>query len=416
MIMLHCVSLARQIHTHMTQAGQTLVLVSTMTACLTCPTTPVYADGLDTIADMISLDSYTHYLRDELYTHDGDDRKWGPEHDLCRDFIQSEFESFGLDVTLHPFTYSSNTYYNVVGVQVGTVHPDQIYIIGGHYDSVGSPGADDNGSGTAGVIETARVLTQFNFESTIIYIAFDREEQGLIGSDAYADDHRFDDIRGMLNLDMIAFDPTEPDRAMVHGRSSSNTLKNGFIDALAEYGQITAFDGGQADWSDHAPFEWYGFQAAHLFEYDFDSNPHYHQNGDSVDTPDYINYEYATQMTRGAAAYLADLAKLDGLVQAAPAPGIAGITNTISVSEATPFAQIYFIYGSSEGLTEIPSCPGVYVEINAPVIAGNTTADANGDASLDQHVPSAASGRTYYIQSVDPSSCEVSNLVVYTFE
>jgi len=395
--------------------GASLLLTAIVATGWGALNSPTFADELDIIADMVSVDQYTVYLRDELYTHDGDDRKYGPEHDLARDFIQAEMERLGLDVSLHPFQYSGNTYYNVVGVQTGTVYPEQIYILGAHYDSVGNPGADDNASGTAGVLEAARVLSQLEFESTIIYIAFDREEQGLHGSDAYAEDHENDDIRGMLNLDMIAYVPDGPDRGLIYGRSASNPLKDGFIAALADYGPITAYDDGAADFSDHAPFEWRGFQAAMLIEYDYGSNPHYHRQSDSVDTPGYIDYEYATLMTRGTAAYLAQLAGLTGLVLAEPAPGHAGMTNTLTTDGATPFERTYFVYGSTDGLTEVPPCPGVYVEINSPIIAGSAVADADDEASIDRYVPGAASGRTYYIQSVEPETCRVSNLVVYTF-
>jgi Zn-dependent M28 family amino/carboxypeptidase len=143
--------------------------------------------------------SYTDFLDNHLYTHNGDNRGiGGTEHDLAQAEIRSAFSSFGLNTTLESFSYDSHTYSNVVGVLPGTVHPDRVYIVGAHYDSVGNPGADDNGSGVAGVLEAARVLSQYKFESTLVFVGFDREEQGLIGSYAYANAHKTDNIRGMI--------------------------------------------------------------------------------------------------------------------------------------------------------------------------------------------------------------------------
>ncbi len=152
------------------------------------------------IVNQVDQTMYSYYLDDVLYTHSGDNREWGPEHDLAQNNIYGEFESFGLDTSLHPFDYAGSTYYNVVGVHYGTVRPDDIYILGAHYDSANGPGADDNASGTAGMMEAARVLSQYEFEATLIFIGFDREEQYYIGSGAYASEHKDDDILGMISM------------------------------------------------------------------------------------------------------------------------------------------------------------------------------------------------------------------------
>ncbi len=76
---------------------------------------------------------------------------FGPEHDLARDNIAATFESFGLEVELHEFWYSGHQSFNVVATQMGTVYPDSQYVVGAHYDSAGTPGADDDASGVAGL-------------------------------------------------------------------------------------------------------------------------------------------------------------------------------------------------------------------------------------------------------------------------
>jgi Zn-dependent M28 family amino/carboxypeptidase len=276
--------------------------------------------GADTVSHLvgrISQTSYQSYLDDTLYTHDGDDRGWGPEHDLARDNIYDQFLSFGLQTALDPFQYNGSTYHNVVGVLTGHTRPDDYYVIGAHYDSVNNPGADDNASGVAGVLEIARVASMYDFEATIIFIAFDREEQGLVGSEAWVAEHTADTILGMVSMDMIAYDPNDNSRAHLYSTSASDSLRQALQSALAERGGITADMPPDLPYSDHAPFEDAGFPAALLIEYDHSSNPYYHKAGDSVDTPDYIDYDYATRMTTGVAGWVADA----GGAHPVPEPG-----------------------------------------------------------------------------------------------
>lgn len=263
----------------------------------------------DRVAGQLDESSYQFVLDNLLYTHLGDSRGiGGAQHHPARDNIRDELLSYGLECHFETFNYGGNTGYNVVAELPGTTRPNDVYIIGGHYDSVDNPGADDNASGVAGVLEIARVISQYESEATIRFMAFDMEEWGLIGSDDYATDHRFENIRGMISLDMIAYDPSNGRRALLYGRSASNPIKQALAGALVEYAGITSSDQGSLDASDHAPFEWQGFQACLLIEYDVWSNPNYHRWNDSVDTPNYIKYGYATDMARGVAGWLTDAA------------------------------------------------------------------------------------------------------------
>jgi Zn-dependent M28 family amino/carboxypeptidase len=101
---------------------------------------------------------------------------------------------------------------NAYAIKIGTKYPNQKFIICGHFDDMPSgalaPGADDNASGTSAVLEAARILAPLQLEYTVIFIAFDEEERGLIGSHAYADSsfNRGDSILFVFNYDMIAWD------------------------------------------------------------------------------------------------------------------------------------------------------------------------------------------------------------------
>ncbi len=262
------------------------------------------------IVDQVSQTDYQHYLDDRLYTRTGDNRGSGPEHDLARASIYSELESFGLETSLQSSTDGSGYISNVVGVHYGMTRPDDIYILGAHYDSVSNPGADDNASGVAGVLEAASVLSQYEFEATLIFLAFDREEVGLQGSSLYASAHQYDNILGMISMDMIAYNSDiYYNVAGIAGRDSSMPLKSALADAISLYGNGLSPDiRGRMGRSDHASFEQYGFQAALLIEASARSNPHYHRLSDTVDTPGYIDYEYATNMVRSSVGYFATAA------------------------------------------------------------------------------------------------------------
>jgi hypothetical protein len=285
----------------------------------------VRADAIDDLVAQVGQTTYQGYLQGSLFTSDGDDRGFETsgtdrypraDHDPARDNVLAHFTALGLSATLDPFTFSTGgaNYLgcnNVVGVLTGTVRPNDIYIVGAHYDSVNNPGADDNASGVAGVMEAARVLSQYEFEATILFAAFDAEEKGLYGSAHYAGAHSGDSILGMISLDMIAYNPaSNHDKAYVYGKTASDPIKQDLADALAAYTGITPTIGGDMPGSDHAPFEDEGFDACLLIEYNWSPNPNYHRSTDSIDTPGYLDYAFATEMTRGAVGYLATAAGL----------------------------------------------------------------------------------------------------------
>ena len=97
-------------------------------------------------------------------------------------WIKEQFEDMGLATEYHTFNSNGE---NVVATITGSEYPDKQYIICAHYDDMPSgnlaPGADDNASGVVGVLEAARLLKDFDLKYTVKFIAFDEEEQGLIG-------------------------------------------------------------------------------------------------------------------------------------------------------------------------------------------------------------------------------------------
>jgi Zn-dependent M28 family amino/carboxypeptidase len=102
---------------------------------------------------------------------------------------------------------------NVVGVREGTTAPEQRVVIGAHYDHIpGCAGADDNATGTAAVLELARVLAGGEFPRTLVVACWDEEERGLVGSRAWvgAAARRGDPIALYINFDSIGFTDHAP--------------------------------------------------------------------------------------------------------------------------------------------------------------------------------------------------------------
>lgn len=268
--------------------------------------------SIDGLVAQVSQANYTTLHRDLLYTHAGDNRGvTGPEHDLARDNISAYFDGLGLQTSLEAFVYNAQTYYNVVGVHPGVTRPGDVYLVGAHFDSVNNPGADDNASGTAAVMELARVLSQCSFDATLVFVAFDREEQGLLGSEAYVNAHATDRILGMLSLDMIAYNISGDgyDAVRLYDSVTGGVIKSQLAAAFAEYGGgLATVDSGHETGSDHDWFEQKGFDAALVIEHDVWSNPYYHRAEDAVESTNYIDYAYATKVTRGVLGYLATAA------------------------------------------------------------------------------------------------------------
>jgi hypothetical protein len=272
---------------------------------------PAGATSVMDVVGGISQTSYTDYLDNSLYTHNGDTRQASnPRHNLARDNILSAFTGFGLTSSLLDFNLHGTIYQDVVGVLPGINRPNDYVILGAHYDSVACPGADDDASGVAAVMEAARVMSGYRFASTLVFVAFDQEETGLHGSYAYADAHQADNILGMLELDMIGFNPSgaSHDRVALYGGTGEM-----YPSYYAEVGDaVTRYSGGLSPiyrggigLSDHQSFERFFRTNCLMIEDGWGSNPNYHSTADSVDTPGYLDYTYATQVTRAAVGLLA---------------------------------------------------------------------------------------------------------------
>ena len=225
-------------------------------------------------------------------------------------YILERFQSYGLTSSYQTITSSLA---NVLGKKTGYRYPNQYVIICAHFDNMPStttaPGADDNATGTAAVIEAARVLSSASFPYTILFAAWDEEERGLYGSKAYADTARRkgDSIIAVLNFDMIGYDGNNNGALDINTNTASTPLANDFYQCVTLYQptlvpQITtSLNGG----SDHQSFQQKNYPAILSIEDNSDFTPYYHTVNDNYST---LNKPYFLKMTKAGVAALVTLA------------------------------------------------------------------------------------------------------------
>ena len=238
--------------------------------------------------------------------------KYQPGNALAETYIKQKLQYYGLTTSIQSF---SSTGKNVLGVQPGTEFPNQKYIICAHYDDMPTgttaPGADDNASGTSAVLEAARIFSQYTFPFTIVYALWDEEEQGLVGSNYYANQAASsgDSIIGVINMDMIAYDSDNDMTANIHTRSVGTSLElyDKMIEVNLQYGinlNLIEYNPGE-EYSDHASFWNAGYGAILLIEDDADFNAYYHSVNDLIT---HFNEAYYLKSAKLAYATLASFA------------------------------------------------------------------------------------------------------------
>jgi hypothetical protein len=229
---------------------------------------------------------------------------------------------------------------NVIATLRGSSDPERIYVVGGHYDSRNSkgedsqgaaPGAVDDASGTAVALESCRVLSQMEFPATIVFVAFDAEEQGLLGSQAYARALAADGAKvdGMIGCDIVGntlgMDGQRHDRHLrcfsyspsgndSLGRSLARAMTYAAATHVPEFGVKLIFRGDRyGRGGDHRSFFEQGFPAVRCSEPREDFSRQ-HQNITERDgkpygdLPDFADFAYMANVTRVVVATLAELA------------------------------------------------------------------------------------------------------------
>jgi Zn-dependent M28 family amino/carboxypeptidase len=246
-------------------------------------------------------------------------------------YAYEQLQASGLSVSYHTWTDCSTSGRNVIGVITGTVTPDEIVLMTAHLDDMPSsgraPGADDNASGSVGVLLAAQMMhgVTAGFDRTLRFVLFTGEEQGLCGSEAYAAavSAAGDNIVAVYNLDMIAWDGMGGPTLRLHTRTTGQAgyaadlaIAGVFTNVVSAYGlggsltPIISADGEDA--SDHASFWDKNYPAILAIEDDVDDfNDYYHTSNDNLT---HINWTYFTNYVKASVGTVAHLAHPSGPV------------------------------------------------------------------------------------------------------
>lgn len=262
-----------------------------------------------------------------------------PALNAAADFIQQQFQAAGYDVARQTYTVRGVKCFNVEVELRGTEQPDEIVVIGGHYDSVvGTPGANDNASGTAAVLALARRFADSQPRRTLRFVAFTNEEPPYFQNDdmgswvyAHRCRQRNENVVAMISLETIGYYSDEPGSQSyppplnlfypsagnfiaVVGNVGSRPLVHQVIESFRRHGQFPS-EGGAVPgdiegvgWSDHWSFWQEGYQAVMITDTAPFRYAYYHQPGD---TPDKLNFDHMARVVDGLTGVVRDLAGID---------------------------------------------------------------------------------------------------------
>ncbi len=260
-----------------------------------------------------------------------------PSLEKTVDYITSELGLYGYDVSFQSYEFEGKTYKNIYVEIKGKKAPEKILVIGAHYDTVtGTPGADDNASGIAGLLETARLLHDRSFDKTVRFVAFVLEEPPLfrsnfMGSYVYARGlkEKGEDIEGMICLEMIGYFTDKPQSqhfpvsffewlfpdtgnfiilvSNLQSKGFLSRVKDAFIrgtdlpvESLSTFSIIPGID-----FSDHRSFWEFGYEALMVTDTAFYRNPNYHGISD---TPETLDYTRMAKVVSGLKSAIEELA------------------------------------------------------------------------------------------------------------
>jgi len=250
--------------------------------------------------------------------------KFNDGNEVAKEYLIQKLQQFGYEPVVQTFSTTGN---NILVTKLGTTYPDEVVILCAHYDampagSAAAPAADDDGSGCAALLEAARILRDTDFAYTIVFALWDEEEQGLLGAKFYAGAMAANDalIRGVINMDAIAYDGNADKKARIHTRPIANSIELAdSIFAIREHYDIDLdllLTNPGATYSDHAAFWTEGYGAILVIEeFGADGNPFYHTPNDRTV---HFDVPYYHKLAKLSIATLATIAEPTGIFQVVP--------------------------------------------------------------------------------------------------
>ncbi len=202
---------------------------------------------------------------------------------------------------------------NIIAEKQGQGSKRKIVVVTAHLDSINlqggplapAPGADDNGSGSAGLLEIARVFQDHNSKHDLRLILFGGEEEGLLGSKRYVASLTASErarIQAVINMDMIGALNSPSRSVLLEGAPLSQTVIDGLRQAAAAHTQLIVESSLNPFASDHVPFIKAGIQAVLTIEGADNTNSSIHSGQDTLDK---IDYEIALEILRMNIAFVA---------------------------------------------------------------------------------------------------------------
>ena len=233
-----------------------------------------------------------------------------PGNRLASEYLFETYKSFGYEPEYQWFEGRNalgGQTANVLATLKGTVNPELVYVVSSHYDSVATgPGADDDSSGTAALLEAARIMARHPQPATIVFASFTGEEAGLLGSREYVRRAVENKLRivGALNNDMIGW--ANDQRLDNTIRYSNPGIRDVQHAAAMQFTDLITYDALYYKSTDAAAYyEAYGDIVGGIGSYPVLGNPHYHQSHDVLET---INHRLVTEVAKTTAATLMLLA------------------------------------------------------------------------------------------------------------
>ncbi len=241
----------------------------------------------------------------------------------AREWIQQKFVEFGYeDISIQKFPdynddFGDGISANVICIKEGTVEPDKVVVIGAHFDTwsgdgLAAPGADDNGSGVAAVLECARILVDTPTKKTIIFAAFDAGIYRAVGARHYAE-YLYDngiDLEFMLDLDMIGYTNNAYD-GVYFGYDLPSTSHLYFMGEMAtRYSALyPEFTNDIQRTNNFTPFREYGYRATYVTEYGY--NPGWYTAEDLTSAMDFA---YLTEVTKMSLATVYGISEMPATI------------------------------------------------------------------------------------------------------
>lgn len=233
-----------------------------------------------------------------------------PGNKRASEYLFNTYKSFGYEPHLQWFDVKNadgGKTANVLATLRGTENPDLVYVVSSHYDSVaGGPGADDNTSGTAALLDAARVLADHPMPATIVFASFTGEEGGLLGSREYVRQAVANKVRivGALNNDMIGWaNDHHLDNTIRYSNPGIRDIQHA---AAFLFTRLITYDALYFKSTDAAAYyDAYGDIVGGIGSYPVLSNPHYHQAHDLLE---FVNHDLVAETSKTTVATLMLLA------------------------------------------------------------------------------------------------------------